>query len=99
MPAPPRIAVLPSPNTSYANPKRGPISTAGPLSTLSLTKFMPWNGVPVPGAKVPIFTDGNVCPVTGLRATRLAPEHGLAVRQYGVINAGCFDASYAAGSK
>ena len=29
---------------------------------------MPWNGVPVPSAKVPILTDGRIAPVTGLRA-------------------------------
>src|SRR6516164_247571 len=75
MAAPPRIAVLPSPNTSSANPRRGPQSTPGwftkPVGTfLSPDVTPPGAGLPTPGTKRPTYAPGSNAPVSGFCANR-----------------------------
>src|SRR5215469_14016081 len=73
MAAPPRMAVLPLPNTSSANPSRGPHSTPGlltkPVGTvLSPDVTPPGAGLPTPGTKSPTYAAGSRAPVRGFCA-------------------------------
>src|SRR5215831_3010279 len=75
MAAPPRIAVLPSPNTSSAKPRRGPHSTPGLLTKpegtlLSPDTTPPGAGLPTPGTKSPTYAPGSTWPVNGFCAKR-----------------------------
>src|SRR4051812_6593904 len=73
MDAPPRSAVLPLPNTSSANPSRGPQSTPGlltnPVGTfLSPDVTPPGAGFPIPGTNSPTYAPGSSAPVSGFCA-------------------------------
>ena len=75
MPKPPRTAVFPLPNGSYAKPNRGPGVTACTLvrpcgTPESVDNRSPSKGLPTPGTSAPIKTAGDCAPVIGLTATR-----------------------------
>ena len=92
MPKPPRIAVVPSPKRSYANPSRGchcggagfrhPVAASGSLSVMS-----PLNVSPEPGTMNPMSDADTAWPVTASNPTRVPLTMAGAYRRT------CFDVS------